>query len=640
MLLQTNSYIVPKEKRAEHTRLVRRFRHTLARLGCEHFEVYEQVGANWTGGDSGGRFVQIIRFRDRQHQIAVQAAERADSDAQAVIADFCDLINLPYQQQQGLFAMGYYHSVLPVTAPRVRVQDDLSVEDAITAESAEAVAAPADDLQAEEEAYGEEAYSEELTEEPAIDEAATEGEKFEEPAAEIEPDLGLEWAEEPLHAPHAPALAPVAELHEAADLGELDLEPQAAEPVEEEIAPAPMLAAEELIGETEVEDALDEALGHDESAEHHAEELHDLGDHGLALEAPEELEAIGEETVSAEDELAEEFGEEELPAEAGLTEEPAAEETQTEEELLSETQASGEEEAVGEEELLGEEETLAEDELADAEALGEEEEPAGEEAVAEEEHPGEEAVAEEEQAGEEEWSSDAEEGEVEMTGDEEVLAEDEALTEEEAVAEEEELAEEEALGGEEALSHDEALSEEEALADEEAAPEAEMHADEEEESEHEALSEEELFEEEAVGEEPAEAEAVEEGLEEEVAEDGETEPEALDLDAEAELHDEHGEHAAAEDHLADTAGLDMARQPVVDLLSETAVESAPAMGGDGSHDPAPVSQGANGHGAASLHEGQNGDAEFFSDAEIDDALNEALKELDEFDGSSVAAKPR
>ena len=48
MLLQTNSYIVPKERRAEHQRLLRRFRQTLARLGCEHFEVYEQVGANWT----------------------------------------------------------------------------------------------------------------------------------------------------------------------------------------------------------------------------------------------------------------------------------------------------------------------------------------------------------------------------------------------------------------------------------------------------------------------------------------------------------------------------------------------------------------------------------------------------------------
>ncbi|MDQ3441287.1 MAG: hypothetical protein M3478_13150 [Planctomycetota bacterium] len=118
MLLQTNSYIVPKEKRAEHTRLVRRFRQTLGRLGCEHFEVYEQVGSNWGSGETTGRFVHIMRFRDRKHQLAVQSAERNDPAAQALIAEFCELINFPYQQQQGLFAVGFYHSVLPVASPR------------------------------------------------------------------------------------------------------------------------------------------------------------------------------------------------------------------------------------------------------------------------------------------------------------------------------------------------------------------------------------------------------------------------------------------------------------------------------------------------------------------------------------------
>jgi hypothetical protein len=118
MLLQTNSYIVPKEKRAEHQRLVRRFRQTLARLGCDHFEVYEQVGANWGSGETTGRFVHIMRFRDRKHQLAVQSAERSDAAAQALINEFCELINFPYQQQQGLFAVGFYHSVLPVASPR------------------------------------------------------------------------------------------------------------------------------------------------------------------------------------------------------------------------------------------------------------------------------------------------------------------------------------------------------------------------------------------------------------------------------------------------------------------------------------------------------------------------------------------
>jgi hypothetical protein len=118
MLLQTNSYVVPKDKRNEHARLVRRFRQSLAKLGCEHFEVYEQVSQNWGGQDSGGRFVQIMRFRDRRHQLDVQAAERSDPAAQALIQEFCELINFPFQQQQGLFAVGFYNSVLPAISQR------------------------------------------------------------------------------------------------------------------------------------------------------------------------------------------------------------------------------------------------------------------------------------------------------------------------------------------------------------------------------------------------------------------------------------------------------------------------------------------------------------------------------------------
>jgi hypothetical protein len=118
MLLQTNSYIVPKDKRAEHARQIRRFRQTVLRLGCDHFEVYEQVGPNWSNSEATGRYVQIMRFVDRKHQLAVQAAERNDPTAQAVIAEFCELINFPYQQQQGLFAVGFYTSVLPIAPPR------------------------------------------------------------------------------------------------------------------------------------------------------------------------------------------------------------------------------------------------------------------------------------------------------------------------------------------------------------------------------------------------------------------------------------------------------------------------------------------------------------------------------------------
>lgn len=114
MLLQTNSYAVPKEKRSDHARLLARFKQTLARLGCDHFESYEQVGANWSGSEPTGRFVQIMRFRDRKHQQQVHAAERSDPGAQSLIKEFCELIDFPQQQQQGTFAVGFYHSVLAV----------------------------------------------------------------------------------------------------------------------------------------------------------------------------------------------------------------------------------------------------------------------------------------------------------------------------------------------------------------------------------------------------------------------------------------------------------------------------------------------------------------------------------------------
>ena len=112
MLLQTNSYVVPRDKLSEHARLMRRFRQTMARLGCDCFDVFEQVGPGWSPLKTGGRFIQMIRFRDRKHHQQVQAAERGDAPAQQLIKEFCDLIDYPYQQEQGLFASGFYTSVL------------------------------------------------------------------------------------------------------------------------------------------------------------------------------------------------------------------------------------------------------------------------------------------------------------------------------------------------------------------------------------------------------------------------------------------------------------------------------------------------------------------------------------------------
>jgi hypothetical protein len=116
MLLQTNSYFVPPEKRAEHARLMRRFKQTLSRLGCEHFEVYEQVGANWNPTKSNSRFIQLMRFRDRRHHQQIQAAEKSDPAAQELIRDFIALINLPQQQEQSLFDLGFYSGVISSTS--------------------------------------------------------------------------------------------------------------------------------------------------------------------------------------------------------------------------------------------------------------------------------------------------------------------------------------------------------------------------------------------------------------------------------------------------------------------------------------------------------------------------------------------
>jgi hypothetical protein len=105
MLLQTNSYVVTPDKRSQHARLVRRYKVCLARLGCDDYEVYEEVGTNWTSDQNKGRFVQIMRFHDHNQWLAVAAAERDDPVVQALFAEFSDLINLTFQQQRGLFSI-------------------------------------------------------------------------------------------------------------------------------------------------------------------------------------------------------------------------------------------------------------------------------------------------------------------------------------------------------------------------------------------------------------------------------------------------------------------------------------------------------------------------------------------------------
>jgi len=118
MLLQTNTYLVPAERREEHARLVRRMADVLKRLGCEHFEVHEEINPDGTIAPAYSRFVQILRFRDRQHYQLVRSAEAADPAAQELVAEFCALIDLPAQQQQGTFSVSFLNAVLPPPAAR------------------------------------------------------------------------------------------------------------------------------------------------------------------------------------------------------------------------------------------------------------------------------------------------------------------------------------------------------------------------------------------------------------------------------------------------------------------------------------------------------------------------------------------
>lgn len=248
MLLQTNSYIVPREKRAEHARLIRRFRQTLLRLGCDQFEVYEQVGQNWSpAGDGHGRYVQIMRFRDRRQQQAVQAAERDDPAAQQLIAEFCDLINLPYQQQNGYFAVGYYTGALP-TSPRpvIEYADDAEAADAAPAlESSEAGEA-AEGYESAEVAEGYEAA--EVTEE-------TYGEAVQEEALEQPEDVAADQAD--LNEPES--ASPSAALPIADQVAEGEAEPADETAPVEEAAPVDEAAP---AGEVQL---VDEALPTDEA---------------------------------------------------------------------------------------------------------------------------------------------------------------------------------------------------------------------------------------------------------------------------------------------------------------------------------------------------------------------------------------
>lgn len=85
----------------------------MRRIGA-NVEVYEQVGPAFSPAEEAtGRYVQVIRFRDRRHLVAVQAAEKSDPVLQSIIAEFVVLVDLAGQQAAGTYLPGYYSAVTP-----------------------------------------------------------------------------------------------------------------------------------------------------------------------------------------------------------------------------------------------------------------------------------------------------------------------------------------------------------------------------------------------------------------------------------------------------------------------------------------------------------------------------------------------
>ena len=111
MILLTHAYLVPREKEDQHARLVRRLAEVMSGLGAE-FEVFEQRAAEIGSQESAtGRFVQIARFRDQKHLQQVQAAETSNIQAQALIAEICELVDMAGQQMRGTYLPGTYVSL-------------------------------------------------------------------------------------------------------------------------------------------------------------------------------------------------------------------------------------------------------------------------------------------------------------------------------------------------------------------------------------------------------------------------------------------------------------------------------------------------------------------------------------------------
>jgi hypothetical protein len=123
--------------------------------------------------------------------LAVQNAERSDPAAQQLIAEFCELVNYPYQQQQGQFAVGFYSSVLPVAPSTAHPEASGEEGGEVAGDSShgDEAAAAAEILEGPAEANetGQSAQPESFVNDAPEEPVAAEGEFEEESDAEVGP---------------------------------------------------------------------------------------------------------------------------------------------------------------------------------------------------------------------------------------------------------------------------------------------------------------------------------------------------------------------------------------------------------------------------------------------------------------------
>ena len=126
MLLQTNSYLVPRDRLAAHDELMARFRRCFERLGVRagQFEVYRQTSDDFAEDRSipAVRCVQMMRFATTDEHEQVRNREFDDPEAQSLIIELSRLVDLPAQQRSGHFGGGFYSDRLDDAEPEAAAE--------------------------------------------------------------------------------------------------------------------------------------------------------------------------------------------------------------------------------------------------------------------------------------------------------------------------------------------------------------------------------------------------------------------------------------------------------------------------------------------------------------------------------------